>query len=698
VPLIELHDIHKTYHLGQIDVPVLRGVSLAIDRGEFVALMGASGSGKTTLLNLLGCLDRPTSGSYRFDGQEITRLSSRNRASMRSRRIGFVFQDFNLLARANALENVLMPMAYSPGNASQRELRTHCRGLLEGMGLADRLHHEPSQLSGGQQQRVAIARALVNRPALLLADEPTGNLDSATSREILQMFRRLNTEEGITVVLVTHDPTVADWADRVIHIADGQIRKDEKSTSEPDDRAQRPAPPSTARPRRSPLARLRAIDNTVQIALGSLRRNILRSALTMLGIIIGVAAVIAMMEISRGASTGIQQTVSSMGVNTLLVLPGAVTRTGVSQGIGTAPSLTEQDAEAIQRECPAVRVVAPIVRVHAQVVYGNRNWIPLYLLGTTPAFLEARRWTALDLGEPFTDAQVRKGAKVCLIGQTVARELFGSASPIGKEIRVRNVPFRVVGLLSRKGANLLGVDQDDLLLAPWTTIKYRVSGERLPATSASLAESSPRSLYPDRTPHQLKNASRPVRVTSIDQILVQAVSAEAVQTATDQINALLLQRHHLGPDEPSDFRISDMAEAARAFQTVVRLLSGLLLAVAVISLIVGGVGIMNIMLVSVTERTREIGLRMAVGATADDIHRQFLIEAITLCLIGGLVGILVGRAASLVVRHVLHWPTEASLAAAVTAVAVSVIVGIVFGYYPAWKASRLNPIEALRHE
>ena len=720
--LIELTDIHKTYHLGQLDVPVLKGVSLSIERGEFVALMGASGSGKTTLMNLLGCLDQPTSGSCRFDGQEVSRMAKQDLAALRSRRIGFVFQNFNLLARTNAVENVLMPTAYAADNRSVcrghtgRDIRTRCRTLLEGVGLQTRFDHEPAQLSGGQQQRVAIARALVNRPTLLLADEPTGNLDSKTSREILEMFQRLNAEEGITILLVTHDASVANHASRVIHIADGKIEGDTGQPAEDAETAigfsqkseQQPAARRDAvggHRSRGHLASFRALCSTTRMAVRALRRNFLRSVLTTLGIVIGVSAVIAMMEISQGAATGIQQTISTMGANTLMVLPGTTSQTGVSMGSGSAMTLLPQDADAILNQCPSIRFAAPVVRARTQVVYGNRNWVPQYMIGTTPAFLDARDWTDLDLGQPFTDRDVRRGSKVCLIGQTVARELFGDESPIGKEVRVRNVPFRVSGVLSRKGANLLGVDQDDILLAPWTTMKYRVSGAKLSEASqsdsqiAASANPGPRpSLYPVRSPSQIANTPQPVRITSVDQVLVRATSADAIDSATEEITELLGRRHRIRPGETNDFRVKDMAEVSKALKTTVRLLSGLLLSVALISLVVGGVGIMNIMLVSVTERTREIGLRMAVGASARDILRQFLVEAIVLCLIGGLIGIAVGRGCSLLVRNVMNWPTEASLAAVAAAVAVSVTVGVAFGYYPAWKASRLDPIEALRYE
>jgi macrolide transport system ATP-binding/permease protein len=685
-----LNGIDKTYHLGEVQLDVLKNVTLTIRRGEFVALMGASGSGKTTLMNLLGCLDRPSAGGYRFHGLDVTRLSRVQLASLRSSQIGFVFQSFNLLPRASAEENVRMPTAYSSAAESGRKRRQRSCELLQTVGLGQRLQHTPAQLSGGEQQRVAIARSLVNQPALLLADEPTGNLDSRTGQEILELFRQLNQEKGITLLLVTHDPEVARHADRVIRISDGEIVDDtaaDDASTGPEQKGRR------ASKLRGGRGAVRMIMGAARMAIQALRRNVMRTALTMLGVIIGVAAVIAMMEISDGASDAIQVTVSNMGANTLTVAPGARSRGG-SRISGGADSLTAEDAIAIERECSEVVCAAPVIRARTQVVYGNRDWNPIYILGTTPSFLIARNWEEVELGRAFTEREVRAGSKVCMIGQTLVRELFGSRYPIGEEIRIRNEPFTVVGVLQAKGANLLGIDQDDILLAPWTTIKYRISGGGSGASAGfSRRGRLPGGTFLERLPGRLHQ----VRSESIQQILAKAKSSDTLSVAMKQIAELLRDRHRLGNDE-DDFRVRDMAEVSNALRNTVRLLSGLGLSVAAVSLIVGGVGIMNIMLVSVTERTREIGLRMAVGANAQDILRQFLVESVVLCLVGGFIGIFMGRATSLSVGTIMGWPTQPSLVAAATAVAVSVTVGVTFGYYPAWKASRLNPIDALRYE
>ncbi len=709
--LIELKDITKTYHLGEIAVPVLKGISLGIAEGEFVALMGTSGSGKTTLMNLLGCLDRPSAGQYWLEGEEVSALSSDEQALLRNQKIGFVFQTFNLLPRTSALENVIMPLSYNGIDLSDQEARRRAEDLLQRVGLGDRMDHEPSQLSGGQQQRVAIARALVNHPALLFADEPTGNLDAKTSEEMLGLFKKLN-EEGVTIILVTHDEGVARFAKRIVRIADGRVEADEAAPVSP---ASEPVPEEKPEHPRRPLWAWPRLRWMLRTALQGLRRNIMRAALTTLGIIIGVAAVIAMMEIGRGSATAIQRTMASMGANNLLILPGTASSGGVSFGTGSVMTLTPQDAEAILKEAPAARAVAPIVRARTQVIFGNKNWVPVFIYGTTPSYLDVREWPMSE-GDMFTDQDVRNGSKVAVLGRRLVKELFQGESPLGKEVRVNNVAFKVIGVLSPKGANMMGVDQDDILLAPWTAIKYRVAGSSManvnqsaPATSTTdtsqkvntLSELYPTKkvkLYPEQSAAQAANTPLPVRFTNVDQILTAARSTPEIPMAMKQITQLLRERHRVRAEEPDDFSIRDMTEMTRALTSTADMMTKLLLVVALISLVVGGVGIMNIMLVSVTERTREIGLRMAVGAWSRDILQQFLVEAVLLCFCGGIAGILVGRGISVLVTAFLKWPTDISLGAILAAFAVSVTVGIIFGYYPAWKASRLDPINALRYE
>jgi ABC-type antimicrobial peptide transport system permease subunit len=347
-----------------------------------------------------------------------------------------------------------------------------------------------------------------------------------------------------------------------------------------------------------------------------------------------------------------------------------------------------------------------------QLIYGNRNWQPWKILGTAPAYLAVRAWTDLEEGEPFSDTDVRSGAGVCLLGQTPARELFGNESPVGKEVRVRGVSLRVLGVLRRKGANMMGMDQDDLVVAPWTTVKFRINSSKLAfadlaATTSPLNQvntlnklypNQQAQVYPQRSAAQMADTPQLMRFADLDDIYVSANSPEEIPQAIEEMTQLLRQRHRLREEQPDDFGIRNWAEVSKALGSTTAVMTSLLLAVALISLVVGGVGIMNIMLVSVTERTREIGIRMAVGARSRDILRQFLTEAVLLCLLGGMAGIALGRGASLTITAVLHWPAIPSLMTAFAAVAVSVAVGLIFGYYPAWRASRLDPIEALRYE
>jgi macrolide transport system ATP-binding/permease protein len=735
--LIQLEDLHKTYALRSHDLPVLKGISLTIQPGEMVAIMGVSGSGKTTLINILGCLDRPTAGKYVLDDEEISTLSSRERALIRNRKIGFVFQNFHLLPRSSALENVMVPLAYSAQDLRDHEGRQRATHLLERLGLGDRLQHEPSQLSGGQQQRVALGRALINYPAIVFADEPTGNLDSQTSKEILQVFQELNATEGITIILVTHDNWVANHAQRIIRLRDGLVVDDgppsELVWSLPPRPTPVPDPPEAPRPNpggggnasdpalsvyaapprpASGASKVAFFFRTIRMARQALRRNILRSVLTTLGIIIGVAAIITVVEIGLGSSSAIKNTLLGMGAGNLVVLNGTASTSGLLLGRGSLKSLTPEDADVISTECSAVRAVAPIVDARSPVVHGNRNWLPSNIMGTTPSFLQLRDWDVVR-GTTFTQEDILGSRKVCILGQTLVRELFPEESPVGKEVFIQNVPFHVIGVLSAKGTNVAGLDQDDILLAPWTTIKYRVSGSSTPAGSVPVDAlenaqqiNSLNQRYPSRSlklyqqPSLSQQADNPslVRFDTVDRIIVQTRSPEEIPVAMGQITQLLRERHRILPGDEDDFYVRDWTELIRTLQTIIRLVTLALAGVAMISLVVGGVGIMNIMLVSVTERTREIGLRMAVGATPRAILAQFLVEAVILCLLGGLLGIALGRGGTLLASLWLEWPPQSSLPAVLTAVVVSVTTGLIFGFYPAWKASRLDPIEALRYE
>ncbi len=450
---------------------------------------------------------------------------------------------------------------------------------------------------------------------------------------------------------------------------------------------------------------------TIQTALRALRRNIFRSALTCLGIVIAVAAVVAMVEIGDGSNTEIERTIASIGAAVMVVFPSAANNSGINQGAGTAVSLTPEDCQVILRECPAVRNTAPIVHSWGQLVYGSKNWLPGNMLGSSPAYCDIHEWGFAE-GTNFTDDDVANSSQVCVLGQTVAENLFDEESPVGKELRLKNVTLKVVGVLERKGSNVFGGDQDDIVITPWTTMKYRVNGSggtsggqgnvastvasttgRLPVFPASATQT-----YPAIAPAAALDTPVNIRFSNVDWLLVSARSLEQIPLAIEQITSLLRARHHLTAEQDEDFAIRDMTEVGKLFTSTSRLMAQLLMLVAAISLVVGGVGIMNIMMVSVTERTREIGLRMAVGAKGRDILQQFLIEAVVLCLMGGLTGLAIGRLCSEAVTTFMHWPIRPSTGASLAALGVSGAVGIIFGFYPAWKASRLDPIEALRYE
>ena len=421
---------------------------------------------------------------------------------------------------------------------------------------------------------------------------------------------------------------------------------------------------------------------------------------------------LAIAEVGMGAWSAIRQLLTKTGVDNIVVQAGAASRNGVSLGSGSIKTLIPDDATAILHECPSIDSLAPLVFTRRQVVHGNRNWIPSTFVGTTPSYLRVREWEDLDEGESFTEEDVHKVAMVCLLGTTVARELFGEESPVGQEVYVSDVPLRVVGVLSRKGADIVGEDQDDLLVAPWTTLKYRVSSQ--PAASADRAEHQDLSetqqllsrrypqgrsaSFPTLSPMQTLDTPRLERLSNVDSILVRALSTDEIPAAIEQITRVLRERHRIAPGEAADFAVRDFTEVVHAVKGTVTLVAELLLCVSLISLVVGGIGIMNVMLVTVTERYREIGLRMAIGARSRDILQQFLFEAVVLCMMGGAAGLVAGRSASLLVRLIARWPTEPSLVAVLASVSVSATIGVIFGYYPAWKASRLDPIEALRFE
>ncbi|MBV8199828.1 MAG: ABC transporter permease [Acidobacteria bacterium] len=696
-PVIDLREVTKVYLLGDQEIHALRGVSLTVERGEFVAIMGASGSGKSTLMNLIGCLDQPTGGAYLLDGIDVAGLDEPALARIRSRRIGFVFQSFNLLARTSAAENVALPLFYSgqlAGSAAK------VRDTLALLGLADRARNHPNQLSGGQQQRVAIARALINHPTILLADEPTGNLDSQTAREILGTIRALNRQRGLTVVLVTHERALADTADRIVTMSDGVVVADERKAGRQEAEAaagggQAAAAAMAVAPaddseRTSALAEVRSFLWMALLAAGrGIGRNKLRSALTMLGIFIGVAALIAMLAVGEGARAALKAQLESLGTDLLVVLPGTTRANGVRAGIGSASTLRVSDGAAILEEDSAVSDISFVNRQTAQAVNGNQNW-STSILGVTPSYLSIRDWPVVA-GRLLSERDEVDGSTVCLLGQTALANLFGEfQDPVGATIRVKNVAMEVVGVLAPKGHSASGQDQDDVVLIPFRTSQERVLGVAAPSSTQNQATV----FIPPPNPFGIQ----PKLVGFVHTIFVQARSGELVKTALQQVTQTLERQHRIKPGQPDDFTVRDLTEIAEVAEESSRVMELLLAAIASISLLVGGIGIMNILLVSVTERTREIGVRMAIGARRVHVLLQFLVEASLLSLMGGGAGVLTGVAASKVISMVAGWPTLLYPIVVLAAFLFSAAIGVFFGYYPARQASRLNPIDALRYE
>jgi macrolide transport system ATP-binding/permease protein len=697
-PIIQVRAAVKIYRLGDTEVHALRGVNLTIHRGEFVAIMGASGSGKSTLMNILGCLDKPTSGEYLLEGIDVAQLDEPALARIRGRRIGFVFQTFNLLPRTSALENVELPLFYTAQIAGNTQ---RARDMLHMLGLGERLRNQPNQLSGGQQQRVAIARALVNDPAIVLADEPTGNLDSQTALEIMATIRALNRSRGVTIVLVTHERELAELADRIVTVRDGQIISD-RLTAHPGGEVEGRTLP-TVQPYQEQRfsGRLDAWLHeasslgwmAVFAALRAIGRNKLRAGLTMLGVFIGVAALIAMVAVGEGARAAIEAQVQSLGTDLLVVLPGTTHVNGVRGGHGSAASLRVRDVAAILEQDAAVADASYVNRQQTQVVNGSQNW-NTSVQGISPSYLSIRRWP-VAAGRAFTEQDDRDGAPVCLLGQTVLGYLFGEfADPVGATVLVKNVPMVVVGVLAPKGYSATGADQDDVVFIPFTTSQERILGVATPSSTQTLANNVFATIGPPPNAFGIT----PKLEGFVNTIFVQARSSALVRTALEEVTKTLEKAHRILPGKEDDFSVRDLTEVAQVAEASSKAMELLLAAIASISLVVGGIGIMNILLVSVTERTREIGIRMATGARRLHVLTQFLIEAMLLALMGGTAGIVAGIIASGFISHFTGWPILLRPEIMVLAFVFSGAVGVFFGFYPARQAARLNPIDALRYE
>ncbi|KPY40283.1 Macrolide export ATP-binding/permease protein MacB [Pseudomonas syringae pv. primulae] len=649
-PLIDLRAIRKSYGGGDSpQVNVLQGIDLSIHAGEFVAIVGASGSGKSTLMNILGCLDRPTSGEYLFAGENVAELGSDELAWLRREAFGFVFQGYHLIPSGSAQENVEMPAIYAGTPAAQRHARA--AALLDRLGLDSRTGNRPHQLSGGQQQRVSIARALMNGGHIILADEPTGALDSHSGAEVMTLLDEL-ASQGHVVILITHDRDVAARARRVIEISDGRIVSDTLSETAGDPQ---------------PTGALQAVDLRARLAQGSNARsawkgelldavqaawrvmwiNRFRTALTLLGIVIGVASVVVMLAVGEGSKRQVMAQMSSFGSN-IIYLNGKAPSPRAPKGV-----ITLEEVAALG-DLPEVRMIMPVNGGQAGVRFGNVDHSS-YVGGNDTHFPAIFNWPVVE-GSYFTEADEQSAAAVAVIGHKVRQKLFGERiDPIGQYILIENVPFQVVGVLQEKGASSGDLDSDNRIAIPYSAASIRLFGSQDP-----------------------------------EYITIATRDADNVKQAEAAIRNLLNQLHN----GKQDYELTNNAAMIQAEARTQNTLSLMLGSIAAISLLVGGIGVMNIMLMTVRERTREIGIRMATGARQSDILRQFLTEAVMLSVVGGLAGIVLalGMGTVLLLSNVA---VAFSLSAVAGAFGCALITGVIFGFMPARKAARLDPVAAL---
>lgn len=653
--LLELKDVRRSYQSGNSEVEVLHGINLTVRRGEMVAIIGPSGSGKSTLMNIIGCLDNPSSGSYLVMGQDTLNMQPDDLAALRRDFFGFIFQRYHLLGHLCARENVQVPAVYAGVRKRKRDERA--KELLGNLGLEERVDYRPAQLSGGQQQRVSIARALMNGGQIILADEPTGALDTKSGQDVMRTLQELNAK-GHTIIIVTHDPRIASCARRVIAIEDGAIKSDtiNEEVADPfvvqEREVQDVEPKINNRWARSLNAQIDRFKEAFVMAYRAMLANRMRTLLTMLGIIIGIMAVVSVVALARGASERIISNIASMGTNTITVYPGE--RMGDVRS-GRVRSLTPRDLVALQGQ-PFVDSVSASVQTNSLVRRGADD-SNATVQGVS---LDLFRVYGLVLksGRIFSETELEAKAQVCVIDHNTATLFFPTEDPLGNNIIVGNVSVRIIGVLEDTDSFVIRGENPTIFM-PYTAVMTRLLNQNY-----------------------------------LSSIVLRISDGFSAPVAESAIRSVLISRH--GREDfflqSSDTIMKSIEEATMTFTLMIS-------AIAVISLVVGGIGVMNIMLVSVTERTREIGIRMAVGARQADILAQFLIEAVMVCMLGGLLGVLFSYGVGQLIMKlspsiVLSYSIDSIIAAVLTSSAI----GIAFGFMPARSASRLNPIEALARE